>query len=697
MTQNMTTKPLHYLGALALAAGLVNSVFAQDDHWAGTPGNTAWNVGTNWSLGIVPPPGNPTNTYTGNVWLDAANGDNIMTITAGDVESPGVGNSNEVYNTIYGPEFGCTLNIYGTLNYDWILYPVQNNPAAVRSYVNLFGNAAVNTTGAAIGVGDSWWYHGGPLVTMNLYSNAQFNSFGGAGLWLGGHINIYDNASFLVNGYINADFTGLQSDGTRDIVIGGGKLLLPEGYLTGSNLTYNGTSGSVSNFVARGIIRAYGKGEDTNDLIVTDNGTNTIVTPVALGGPLQRVYFQPLALTNITAGTFEQTTLVGDYYAVTGVLLSSSEPGLSPSSFTHPTYASSNPKSVTVDTNGVLTAVNPGTATITATVGSFTSTNSLTVTVSTAATLIHEFKFSETSDNGTTADSVAGNPAATVIGNATFGGGQITLDGSFSYVQMSSGILSGLNDVTIETWASFGSPLNTNAVLYAFGNTDGSADGENYITFVPHTTGGTASATLGLGDPGSANEMDAVSGTPLDGRTNVHIVVVYHLTGGSESLYTNGVLAANNTTLFNTLSDPVAFAAPTYNSQSLLAYTLGSDPENYIGLSLNGADPTLNGSINEFRIYNGALSPSQVLADHALGPDQMIGTVTTVSLSVSESGGNVLVKWPTTSALVNLQSSPTLGASAVWTSVTGSLSVAGANYQMTVSPSGSARYFRLSE
>jgi hypothetical protein len=696
-----------HLNQIACASGLgllvclSQNAPAQDDHWAGTTTNNNWNVPGNWSLGVVPPPGNPSGiAYSGNVWLDAANGDSVITIPAGYVASPGVGNTNEVYNTIFGPEWGVQLNVAGTLNFDWLLFPVQWDPSGPRSYINLSGNAVMNTSGAAIGLGDSWFYTAAPFVTMNLYGNSQYNSFGGAGLWLGGHLNIYDNASFLVNGYINMDFNTWQNDGTRSINIGGGTLKLPEGYINGANSTYDGGPGDVHSFIARGIVRAYGKGFDTNDLNITDNGTNTIVTPVPLGGALQRVYFQALNRASLGVGGFEQASLVGDYPSVSGVLLSSTEPGLSPSSFAQPAYTSSNPSVVTVDANGMLTAVHPGTATITAKVGAFNTTNSLTVTVPAIATLAHEYKFSETSGT-TVADSVPGNSPAwdgTIMGGATLGGGQITLDGSTGYVQLPQGIVSNMDEITIEAWATFPGTINTWANLYAFGDSDLSGNGANYISLQPHTGGSTTSANLGLGDPGNASESDAVSGSTLDNTTNMHIVVVYHPFARSSTLYTNGVFAGRTTQVFNNLIDPVAFQGPTYNSQSVLSYTLGSVPFAYIGNSLYSADPTLNASIDEFRIYNGPLTAAQVAADHALGPNQFIGTSTSVSLHVASSGTNVVVKWPTTSALVTLLSSPVLGSGAVWTQVGGTLTTDGSgNYQMTVPVSGTASYFRLSQ
>jgi Concanavalin A-like lectin/glucanases superfamily len=703
----MKLTALSRAATVVLTTCLLQTVSAQDSHWAGTPGNNLWNVATNWNPAGVPQSGPPG--FVGNVWLDQANGDTLIVIPPGDVESPGVPTpgSGETFNTIFGPEFGASLDIYGTLNFDWLLFPVQNSPVpAVRTHVNLYNGSIVNcvgasgTGGAAFGIGDSWFYQDAPYETVNLYGNAQYNSLGGAGLWLGGHLNIYDTATFYVNGYVNMDVIYSQSDGTRSIVLGGGTLILPEGNITGGN------SGSVGSWITRGILRAYGKGEDTNDIVVTDNGTNTIVTPVALGGSLQRVYFQPLILSTMNVGNAQLATLVGDYPSVSGVLLSSSEPGLSPSSFTHPVYSSSNPGAVAVDTNGVVTAVGLGTSTLTATVGVLSSTNSLTITVAPVTPgLAHEYKFNESPGSLTTADSIGSAPG-TVNGDATFtGSGQLVLSGNTgSSVTLPPAILSNYNQVTIEAWVTFPGAINAFANLFAFGNTDLSSplsatygQGGNYITLSPHTGGLTTQANFGQGLPGFNGEWDAVGAGVLDNQTNVQVVAVFNPYSGSESVYINGALLANQS-MFNNLLDPVAYAGPTYNKQSILANNLGADPLNYIGQSLYTTDLGLLANVDEFRIYTNALTAAQIAADHALGPNQFIGTSLSVSLTASSSGGNAIIKWPTTSALVALLSSPTLGTGAVWTPVAGTLTTDGSgHYQMTVPATGNARFFRLSQ
>jgi hypothetical protein len=184
---------------------------------------------------------------------------------------------------------------------------------------------------------------------------------------------------------------------------------------------------------------------------------------------------------------------------------------------------------------------------------------------------------------------------------------------------------------------------------------------------------------------------------------------VYHPTAGSESLYINGALAAT-VPLFNTMSDPVAFVGPTFNRHTILNYTFGpqsiydgasNTPDCYIGYDNvvtvgTTLDPLFNGSVSEFRIYGSALSAAQVQADYILGASRVIGSNLHVGLSAAVSGGNIVLTWPVTSAYVNLVSSQSLGASAVWSSVTNAtLSVVGANYQATLPVSGASQFFGL--
>ena len=297
-------------------------------------------------------------------------------------------------------------------------------------------------------------------------------------------------------------------------------------------------------------------------------------------------------------------------------------------------------------------------------------------------------------------DSVGGADGS-LNGDATVSGGQLMLDGTVgTSASLPAGLLSGLNEVTIEAWATFPSVLQTNTYLFSFGNQDLNGVGENYIDFCAHDLNLISQANFGQGDPGYSGERDAVIAPVLDNQTNIQIVVVYHPMAGYEAYYTNGVLAAS-ASMFNDLIDPVSYVDPAFNSSSILAYTIGANSVNYIGQSLYNVDLGMLANIKEFRIYNGAITPSQIAADNALGPNQLIGTNTApAKLAVKSSSSNVVFSWPTTSAEVTLLASPTLGSGATWIPVSipdGAMTTSGGNYQLTLPVSGSTEFFRLSK
>ena len=95
----------------------------------------------------------------------------------------------------------------------------------------------------------------------------------------------------------------------------------------------------------------------------------------------------------------------------------------------------------------------------------------------------------------------------------------------------------------------------------------------------------------------------------LLGQTNLHVVAVFNPGPARQflGLYTNGVLAASTST-------------GTKHIASI------ADAFSFLGHSLWPSDPGLNGSIDEFRIYDGELDTFQVAATQALGPGQLLST-----------------------------------------------------------------------
>jgi hypothetical protein len=654
----MKLKILYYAASVALAVGLVQNVSAQNYQWSAGGDKTSWSDGANWTQ-LTPPPADNT-PFQIDLFANAGTNRTPINIASSDAV--------QIQDSMFGPLWGETLNVHGTVVLHWGQFIWGDLNGGVTT-MNLYSNAVL-TARDTIATGTAWWFPGGPNVVVNVYSNAFM---GCAWLQHGGRLNLYGGTVSVTNGLNTGSANGpvfgggLDTDATRSInLTAGSTLVLPASYTT-----------TVNDWITRGILQVYGNPGDSAEIVIdTANAIwpgRTVVTTTATNANPMLAIRITVPRTNLFVGGLEQAKVYADYANTTNVDVTSLS-GLGV------TYQSTATGVATISGTAQVRAVGVGTATLN--VQHFTLSNSVSVTVgiyTNTASMVHRYSFSEPS-GGTTADSVGGSAwDGTVYG--TLGGGVVSLDGASGYVVLPPGLVSNMDSISIEAWADFGGSANAAAwaALFYFGNQDTAtpALGMNYIAFQPFTglAAPTANALFGTGDPGYLNEQDAtlplVSNSVTNFLGNVSIAIVYNPNVGSVALYTNGVLAVNNPNVSNLLPD-----------------ALGQDPLNYLGASLYGSDPLLKASISEFRIYKGPLTAGQIQADHALGPDQLIGSSTTVSLTAASA---------TTSALVNLMSSPTLGAGATWTPVSnGVLTVSGGNYVMTVPVSG-ARYFRLTQ
>jgi len=232
----------------------------------------------------------------------------------------------------------------------------------------------------------------------------------------------------------------------------------------------------------------------------------------------------------------------------------------------------------------VITNSNPSSATSSACV----------VSIGAANFLAHRYGFTnDVTDSFGTAN-------GTAWGNANVSGGALQLDGTTgTYLQLPAGLVTNQAAITIEAWASF-STIANNSFFFGFGDTNG-ANGQTYIFCTPHGT----TARIAITPASFGSEQGAVSGNSLDNRTGIQIVAVYAPYIGYEALYTNGVLAAINTNVTIQLSAVV-------------------DNYSFVGRSLFSGDPYLTGSVDEFRIYNGAMSASSILQSYQQGPNNSL-------------------------------------------------------------------------
>jgi hypothetical protein len=253
-----------------------------------------------------------------------------------------------------------------------------------------------------------------------------------------------------------------------------------------------------------------------------------------------------------------------------------------------------------------------------------------------------------------------------LMGNAIVTNGALQLAGTpGDYVNLPGGLVSSSSAVTIEFWATFGANGN-GARVFDFGNISGSA-GQNFLFFTPNNS--TGGQRLGLSTAGGTVNFD-VAGS-FDNRT-LHVVCITDPINGYTAIYTNGVLEAAQ-------------------SSSLPALSGVSMAWSFIGRSLFSADAWLNATIDEFRIYDGRLTPEEIAANDAFGPDAL---ALPVSLVQSNFAFGVNLSWPSYAVGFVPESSSDLGGAA-WSPWTQSLTLNNDLWQFTISPTNAAQFFRL--
>ena len=334
------------------------------------------------------------------------------------------------------------------------------------------------------------------------------------------------------------------------------------------------------------------------------------------------------------------------------------------------TWSSANTNVAVVDINGNVTGVGSGTTTITASYPSLGLASAQTVQVNYVwPTLVHRYSFSETSGS-TTADSIGGSAwNGTLPRGGTFGGGQLTLASNLQqYVQLPAGILSNYTAVTIEAWASFG-PLPGACFFFGFGNVSGSS-GEQYI-FAQPVNGRIAITATNYS--GEQNSSPNPSGS-WSGQTNLHITAVFNPPLGYLALYTNGVLAAMNTAV-------------------TIPLTSVNDLYSYIGRSLYSGDSYFTLNLDEFRIYNGALSTNEIAATQVLGADRLLSASSPLISAISSSG-NLTLSWPVTSADFTVMTTTNL-VGGNWTPAVVTAQIIGGQWQVVLPVGSGAQFYEL--
>jgi len=293
------------------------------------------------------------------------------------------------------------------------------------------------------------------------------------------------------------------------------------------------------------------------------------------------------------------------------VIASATGLALHPDIATMCSFASGNTNILTVTSSGTITAVAQGATTITASFGGISNAQTITV-VPPTATLGHRYIF--TSD---ASDSVGGVTFdGTLNGTATISGNQVVLDGtSGTYVGLPTGILSNWATVTFECWLT-NSATPDNVCSFEFSG--GTGTGGSYLRHVIHDNGNNRNQ-FEMTAGGNSN----LQGARGFGDRTMHILCIYDPAAHVQAVFTNGALHSVKT----------GSSIPTLSNLSGVGGALGRSPWWAFG------DPYLNGSIDEFRIYSGELTPQRIAMNYAAGPNSYAtdseGSLVSIALQVA--------------------------------------------------------------
>lgn len=199
-----------------------------------------------------------------------------------------------------------------------------------------------------------------------------------------------------------------------------------------------------------------------------------------------------------------------------------------------------------------------------------------------AGTLVNQYNFENNLNDTVGGKNGTGSGSPTYVAGKT--GQAVNLSGSTQYVSLPAGIVSTLNDFTIATWVKL-TAVSTWARIFDFGN--------NTTTnmFLVPSSGSTI--RFAITTSGSGGEQRINGTANLTTGAWIHVAVT--LAGNTGTLYVNGAQVGQNTAM------------------TLKPSSLGNTTLNYLGKS-QYADPYLNGQLDDFRIYNGALTAGEVFS-----------------------------------------------------------------------------------
>ncbi|MBO3733056.1 family 43 glycosylhydrolase [Glycomyces niveus] len=224
--------------------------------------------------------------------------------------------------------------------------------------------------------------------------------------------------------------------------------------------------------------------------------------------------------------------------------------------------------------------------------------------------LVAHYALNETTGT-VAADSSGHGRDAQIVGGATLTGGEgLRLDGADDHVKLPNNLIAGLASITVSTEVLVRAEQGTPYFIYGLGNPATSNSGTGYL----FSTGNAYRTAITTGN--WSGEQNTTSGANL--ARGVWKTITYTLDDATDTatLYLDGVQVAQKTGVTVT---PAQIGG-------------GTTTANYIGRSNYAADKHLAGSVRDFRVYDVALSASEVAALHPSDETKVQRDVAALSL-----------------------------------------------------------------
>lgn len=488
-----------------------------------------------------------------------------------------------------------TVNVVNNWSKAW-MFGAPNADAMPRSYIDFTPRA-----GAGGNV---------PSMSIDTTTTEEVNTRSGTNpaLWEAGlqyhAVCVYDAASDTMSMYLNGARVDSAPMGGRTI----SAMNSTEAYIGAA--VFFGDADLNGSFAE---MRVYGGAVGGLQIAVnTQTGADVIDTAIALNSLTLNVNSL-----NVTIGDLQDTSITYNTVTYGSITVPSS---------TEVTYSVNPAGVVQVSSNGRISAIAPGVATVTATRGDKSSSAVITV-ADVQLALQHRYSFKD-EDGMVAVDAVnpAGNGtlmgAAMIMNNeVVLPGGTFSSDPSAAYVDLPNGLVSDLNSITIEAWVTDNQGQGW-ARIYDFGNSVGGentatgGEGQSYMMMAARNGAGDFLSEITLtGSATPANQIQSWVGHPLPVGTKVHVAYSIDALAQVARLYVNGVQVDMDTNV------------------TVRPKNMGVTVNNWLGRAQFN-DPMFNGAIDEFRIWNRALSVTHLAASIGLGPDFVLSNPTLQALTV---------------------------------------------------------------